>query len=80
MPLTDEQFREVARSIAGAALDVRLVFNLESSEMADLAGAALVEALGQCLGSVGATVDRLRDIADRLEDQGIAALRASGED
>ncbi|MBX7459259.1 hypothetical protein K3152_13480 [Qipengyuania sp. 1NDH17] len=67
-PETDEQFTIAARAIATAFLDRFAHMHLSRDEVANISGAALSEILAQQLGPFGA-VERLRDLADTLEQQ-----------
>lgn len=67
-PETDEQFILAARSIATTFIDRFARMGMSADEVSNLSGAALGEILAQQLGPFGA-VERLRDIADRMEQQ-----------
>lgn len=67
-PETDEQFIIAARSMATVFIDKFARFGMSPDEVSNLCGAALGEILGQQLGPFEA-VERLRDIADRMEQQ-----------
>ncbi|SLJ92874.1 hypothetical protein [Novosphingobium mathurense] len=68
MEMTDDVFVAASRSVSLTVLEVCDALGLGSTDQADLAGAALVEILCQILGPFAA-VERLRDIADRMEVQ-----------
>ncbi|AOL23978.1 hypothetical protein Ga0102493_112980 [Erythrobacter litoralis] len=67
-PETDEQFAIAAKALAGTHIDRFARMGMSPDEIANLFGAAAAEVLAQQLGPFGA-VERLRDIADRCEQQ-----------
>lgn len=69
--MTDEQFIDAARAMATEFLDTIARTGLSQNDTANLAGAAMGEVLGQTIGPFAA-VERMRDIADRMEAQMIS--------
>jgi len=67
-PQNDEQFIIAARSIAATFIDKFAAMGMAPNDVANLTGASLSEIMAQQLGPFGA-VERLRDIADTLENQ-----------
>jgi len=74
MELTDCQFTATVRTMALGVLLACQERDLSPDTAADLVGSALVEALGQLLGPVGA-IERLRDLADLFEAQCLGEMR-----
>lgn len=68
MVLTDRQFAATSRGLALGILAACQARQMTRDDMAAISSAALIEALGQLLGPMGA-VDRLRDLADVMENQ-----------
>lgn len=68
MELNDAQFRDTSRTLAAAVLTVCERRQLSTEDTTAIAGAALMEVLGQILGPFAA-VERLRDLADTFERQ-----------
>jgi hypothetical protein len=67
MKLTEEEFIEAAHGVATAVLAFASSRRIDPDDLANVAGGALAEVIGQALGSPFKVVERLRDIADRIE-------------
>lgn len=77
MAMTEQELIESSRAIALGLLRLAERKGATVDEVTALCTNALIEALGQRLGSPFAVVERLRDIADIAERQALGENRAS---
>lgn len=75
MKLSEEEFVEAVHGVASAILAFASSRRLEPDDLANVAGGALAEVIGQALGSRFKVVERLRDIADRIEAAEMGTLQ-----
>lgn len=69
--MTDEELNESSRAIALGLIEMSARKGLVGDVVTALYTNALLELLGQQLGSVFAVVERLRDVADIVERQAL---------
>lgn len=68
IPETDEQFARAANILATAFLDKFARTGMTADQVANISGAAIGTILANMLSPFGAA-ERLRDIADRMEQE-----------
>lgn len=65
--MTDDEMKEASRAITVTSIEALAHLGLDPLRSADVIGFALLEALGQLLGSAGSAIERMRDVADVAE-------------